>query len=88
MDGVTHLPRDWQSQVDSAHLAAGGEGAVAHLGAGPQLQRMRFTSPSAVSCITCDSPATADVLVAHLKKHYGDNIECIIATTISAVEIR
>ena len=88
MDGVTHLPRDWQSQVDLAHLAAGGEGAVAHLGAGPQLQLMRFTSPSAVSCITCDSPATADVLVAHLKKHYGDNIECIIATTISAVEIR
>ena len=71
-----------------AHAAAGGSGGIAHLGAGPQLQRMRFTSPNAVSCITCDLQTTADVLVAHLKRRYGDSIECIIATTISAVEIR
>ena len=85
MDGLTHLPRDWQSQVDLAHLAAGGEGAVAHLGAG----RMSYPSARAHSCILCNSLSTAGILVGQMKNRYGENnIECFILQTVGPVEMR
>ena len=85
VDPTTHLPADWQSQVDLAHLAAGGSGGVAHLGAGP----LSYPSARAHSCILCDSMLTAGILVGHMKDRYGgNNMVCFILQTVDPVEIR
>ena len=83
VDPTTHLPADWQSEVDSAHLAAGGSGAVTHLGAGV----MSFPSARAHGCILCDSMMTAGILVGHMKHRYRENIVCFILQTVGPVEI-